>query len=175
MRVVTTIDILYSKMNGKKAFLGYFRNDGEMNIKNSWIFLALSSSKTTMPLKSSKTKSSSMTTTPFEEFEDESVFSDDQVDPESWRPVEQFKDDHEFQRRLHFREDCVLCRTFTFGKWKVNVFKANHAFEEFEDYHEFQRRLYFREDFISEKIVYSGELFDWEMKSECIQTYYVTC
>ena len=25
------------------------------------------------------------------------------VDPEIWRPVEQFKDHHEFRRRLHFR------------------------------------------------------------------------
>ena len=28
-------------MNGQKASLGYLRNDGEMNITDSWIFLAL--------------------------------------------------------------------------------------------------------------------------------------
>ena len=75
------------------------------------------------------------------------------------RSNKQFKDCHEFQRRLHFREDWVLWRTFSIGKWRVDVFKANHAFEEFEGDHEFQRRLHFREDFISEKIGYSGERF----------------
>ena len=64
------------------------------------------------------------------------------------RSKEQFKDGHEFQRRLHFREDWVLWRTFLIGKWRVNVFKANHAFEEFEDDHEFQRRLHFGEDWV---------------------------
>ena len=28
-----------------------------------------------------------------------------------------------FQIRFHFKEDCVLWRTFSFGKWRVNVFK----------------------------------------------------
>ena len=28
-----------------------------------------------------------------------------------------------FQIRFHFREDCQLWRTFSFGKWRVNVFK----------------------------------------------------
>ena len=28
-------------MNGQKASMGYLRNDQEMNITNSWIFLAL--------------------------------------------------------------------------------------------------------------------------------------
>ena len=79
---------------------------------------------------------------------------------------------HEFQRRLHFREDW-LWRMFSIGKWRVNVFKA----------------MSFREDFISEKIgsgerfrsgneewMYSSfqrrlaleNVFDREMKSECI-------
>ena len=53
-----------------------------------------------------------------------------------------------FQRSLHFREDWVLWGTFSIGKWRVNVFKANHAFEEFEDDHEFQRRLHNREDWV---------------------------
>ena len=66
-------------------------------------------------------------TTPSKSFEDESEFNGDQVDPESQRPVEQFKDDHaftefeddhKFQRRFHFREDCILRRTFSFGKMK---------------------------------------------------------
>ena len=78
----------------------------------------------------------------------------------------------------HFREDWLLWRTFSIGKWRVNVFKATS----------------FREDFISEKIGYSVErfrsgneewmhssfqrrlvtlenVFDWEMKSECIQSH----
>ena len=53
-----------------------------------------------------------------------------------------------FQRRLHFREDWVLWRTFSIGKWRVNVFKGDHAFQEFEDDHKFQRRLHFREDWV---------------------------
>ena len=32
-------------MNGKKASLGYFRNDQEINVTNYWIFLALSISE----------------------------------------------------------------------------------------------------------------------------------
>ena len=76
----------------------------------------------------------------------------------------------------HFREDWLLWRTFSIGKWRVNVFKATS----------------FREDFISEKIgsvehfrsgneewMYSWfqrrlaleNVFDREMKSECIQSH----
>ena len=75
---------------------------------------------------------------------------------------EEFEDNHEFQRRLHFREDWVLWRTFSIGKWRVNVFKANHALKEFEDDHEFQRRLHFKGTL--------ENIFDQEMKSECIQS-----
>ena len=42
---------------------------------------------------------------------------------------------HEFQRRIHFREDWLVWRTVLIGKWRVNVF------------------------IISEKIGYSGERF----------------
>ena len=109
------------------------------------------SSKATMPLKSSKAKASSMITKSIQKVEGLSneQFKDDHA-------FEEFKDDHEFQRRLgtlenvfdremkseciqtyymtcykktsfqirfHFREDCVLWRTFSFGKCRVNVFK----------------------------------------------------
>ena len=78
-----------------------------------------------------------------------------------------------FQRRLHFREDW-LCRTFSIRKWRVNVFiiseKIGYSGERFRSgneewmYSSFQRRLVTLEN-----------VFIWEMKSECIQTYYVTC
>ena len=92
-----------------------------------------------------------------------------QVDPESkGRSNEQFKDGHEFEDKknssrsgkskagrtnslktaMSFREGWVLWRTFSIGKWRVNVFKAIHTFEEFKDDHEFQRRLHFREDWV---------------------------
>ena len=74
-------------------------------------------------------------------------------------PSKRLKMTTSFIEWLHFIEYWVLWRTFSFGKWRVNVFKTNHAFEEFEDDHEFQRRLYFREDFISENIGYSGDRF----------------
>ena len=69
------------------------------------------SSKTIMSSKSSKMKTSSKKNC---EFQDQKI----QVDPESRRPVEQFKDDHKF--------------------------KNDYEFQEFEDDHEFQRRIYFR-------------------------------
>ena len=63
-------------------------------------------------------------------FEDEKI----QVDPEQFKtqirhksganpaPTEAMEDgDRPLQRRLHFREDW-LCRTFSIGKWIVNVF-----------------------------------------------------
>ena len=67
---------------------------------NSWkMTTPLQSSKTkassmmTTPSKSSKTKASSMTTTPLKSSKMKKI----QVDPESWRLVEQFEDDHPFE------------------------------------------------------------------------------
>ena len=78
------------------------------------------------------------------------------------------------QRRLQFREDWVLWRTFSFGKWRVNEewMKGNVALKPFRatfflwgrnSSHGNWRRLCTLEN-----------VFVREMKSECIQTYYVT-
>ena len=65
----------------------------------------------------------------------------------------------------HFREDWLLWRTFSIGKWRVKLFiiseKIGYSVEHFrsgnEEYSSFQRRLVTLEN-----------VFNQEMKSECI-------
>ena len=63
----------------------------------------------------------------------------------------------------HFREDWLLWRTFSIGKWRVFIIseKIGYSVERFrsgnEEYSSFQRRL-----------VTLEKVFDREMKSECI-------
>ena len=76
----------------------------------------------------------------FEKFEEEGEFNDDQVNPESWRLVKEFKDDHAFKELKDESE-----------------FNDDHAFEESKVKHEFDRvRKFVRLIFIYYKSEVSG-------------------
>ena len=80
-----------------------------------------------------------------DEFQDKKI----QVDPESQRPVE-----WRVQRWLRVSEKTSFqIRTFSFGKWRVNVFKATTPSKSSK------MTTSFREDFISEKIGNFREYF----------------
>ena len=86
-----------------------------------------------------------------------------QVDPESWRSVEQFEEDRafkEFEVENEFRDD------HAFEEFEEdNEFKDNHAFEEFEDEKEFN------DDHAFEEFAVKNE-FDQVRKLGLIFTYY---
>ena len=104
-----------------------------------------------------------------------------QVDPESLRPVEQTvqrrprvseKIGYSGERFWSGNEEWMystilrdLLNNYEFQDKKIQVDPESlRLVEQFKDGHKFQRRLGTLEN-----------VFDREMKSECIQTYYVTC
>ena len=80
------------------------------------------------------------------------------MDPESWRSVGQFKDDHafeEFEDKSEFNDDQVGLES-----WRpVEQFKDNHAFEEFENESEFNDNHAFEEFGNKNKIYYQSEVW----------------